>query len=200
MRSNRRGKTRWSTISRVILGLVFIGLAGMLAGCPSKAPGHLRNEIRATNTDRCDDGIKVEVDLNTVGLSQGPPESIPESEYVYGGGSNWLWVKPGKVAYIGWIDDPYDGVLPGGPITITAWCMRTGGQAAGKSVRVFNLDDYEAPWGGIVDAGFVIRDMSADPDTSTYTGYTEVTSAALSIFDWDEWCNLGVPGDCMDIE
>ena len=24
--------------------------------------------------------------------------------------------------------------------------------------------------------------------------------APASIFDWEEWCDLGVPGDCMDIE
>ena len=200
MRSSKRSWVRRPSALRALAGLALIVLAGLLAGCPSKAPGHLRIEIRATNTDRCDNGIKVEVDLNTAGLSQGPPESIPESEYVYGGGSNWLWVKPGKVAYIGWIDDPYDGVLPGGPIAITAWCMRTGGRSPGESVRMFNLDDYEASWGGIIDAGFVVRDMSADPDTSTYAGYSDVTSPAPSIFDWDEWCQLGDPRECSDIE
>jgi len=201
MRSSKRSWVRRPSALRALAGLVLIiVLAGLLAGCPSKAPGHLRIEIRATNTDRCDNGIKVEVDLNTAGLSQGPPESIPESEYVYGGGSNWLWVKPGKVAYIGWIDDPYDRILPSGPLAITAWCMRTGGQAPGKSERTFDLNKYIWNSTHVLVATFTIRDMSADPDTSTYAGYSEVTSPAPSIFDWDEWCQLGDPGDCSDIE
>jgi len=182
-----------------LLAMLLVLAAGLLTGCPSKAPGFLMIEIYATNTDRCDDGIKVEVEFNTDGLTQGPPNSIPEDEYVYGGGSNWLWVKPGKMAWIGWTDDPYDHVLPSDPIIITAWCMRTGGQAPGKSVREFNLGDYVKNR-GVVSTTFVIRDMSADPDTAAYAGYTEVVSPAPSIFDWHEWCELGVPGDCMDIE
>ncbi len=170
-----------------------------LTACPSKAPGHLGVRIFATNTDRCDDGIKVEVEFGASGLSDGPADHVPEDENVYGGGSNWLWVKPGKTGGLGWNDDPYDRILPGGPVTITAWCMRTGGQTPGKSVREFNLDDYRKPY-GILMAVFIVRDMSADPDTANYPGYTEVMTPAPSIFDWEEWCDLGVPGDCMDIE
>ncbi len=165
------------------LPAVVLTLAGLLAGCPSKAPGSLNIEVHATNTDRCDDGIKVEVELDASAFSL-----VPEQ--------NWAWVRPGKVGGLMWMDSAYDNKLPQGPITITAWCMRTGGQTPGKSVRVFNLDNYEASWGGVLDAGFVVRDMSADPDTTSYPGYTEVTSPAPSIFDWEEWCDLGVPGDC----
>ena len=171
----------------LLTGLVLLGLAGLLAGCPSKAPGFLNVEVHVTNTERCNDGIKVEAELDTSAFSRGPEK-------------NWIWLKDGQIGGLMWMDDPYDNQVPGGPIKITAWCMRTGGQAPGKSVRVFNLDDYEAPWGGVLDATFVIRDMSADPDTAAYPGYTEVVSPAPSIFDWHEWCELGVPGDCSDIE
>ena len=185
----------------VSLGILALVLAGLLTACPSsKAPGAFTLLIYATNTDRCDDGIKVEVELDKTGLSRGLPETVPEDENVYGGSSNWIWVKPGKTGGLGWYDDPYDHILPGGPVTINAWCMRTGGQAPGKSVRVFDLDDYEAPWDGVLNADFVVRDMSADPDTVSYPGYTEVVTPAPGIFDWGEWCDLGVPGDCTDIE
>ncbi len=163
-----------------------MGLAGLLAGCPSKAPGFLNVEVRATNTDRCDDGIKVEVSLDTSAFSRGPEK-------------NWIWLKDGQIGGLMWMDDPYDNQLPSGPITITAWCMRTGGQAPGKSVREFNLGDYVKNR-GVVSTTFVIRDMSTDPDTVSYPGYTEVVSPAPGIFDWHEWCELGVPGDCTDIE
>ena len=175
-------------------------LALILTACPqTKAPGHLGIEVHGTNTTRCDDGLKVEVEFNTSGLSDGPAPSVPENENVYGGGTNWVWVKPGKTSGIGWFDDPYDSALPGGPMTVTAWCMRTGGQSPGKSVREFNLDDYQKPY-GILMAVFIIRDMGTDPDTSAYPGYTEVVSPAPGIYDWEEWCDLGVPGDCLNIE
>ena len=198
MRSGRRGGVR--AVLRMLFGLALLGLAGLLAGCPSKAPGHLRIVIHATNTDRCGDGIKVEAVFDDAGLTQGPPASIPENDDIYGGGSNWIWVKPGKRAWVGWYDDPYDRILPGGPMTVSAWCMRKGGQAPGKSVRGFGLTDYV--WGSaqVLAGTFVVRDTSADPDTSAYAGYSEVVTPAPSIFDWEEWCDLGVPGDCMDIE
>ncbi len=180
----RVGKSWWSAVAQALVGLM---LAGLLAGCPGKAPGFLNIEVHATNIERCDEGIKVEVELDASAFSLAPEQ-------------NWVWVRPGKVGGLMWMDSAYDNKLPQGPITITAWCMRTGGQTPGKSVRVFNLDNYEASWGGVLDAGFVVRDMSADPNTASYPGYTEVTSPAPSIFDWEEWCDLGVPGDCTDIE
>jgi len=193
----RAGRRWWPAVAQGLLGLA---LVGVLAGCPSKAPGHLRVEIRATIPDRCDDGVKVELDFDKAGLTQGPPAGLPENDVVYGGGSDWIWVKPGKKAWLGWVDDPYDRVLPGGPITITAWCMRTGGQAPGKSVRSFRLEDYVWSSTHVLVATFVVRDMSFDPDTASYPGYAEVTTPAPSIFDWEEWCDLGVPGDCTDVE
>ena len=141
----------------------------------------------------------MEVEFNTSGLSDGPAPSAPEDENVYGGGTNRVCVKPGKTSGIGWFDDPYDSTLPGGPMTVTAWCIRTGGQSPGKSVRAFNRDDYQKPY-GILMAVFIIRDMSTDPDTASYPGHTEVITPAPCIFNWGERCHLGVPGDCSDIE
>ncbi len=169
-----------------LFGLALIGLMGLLTGCPSKAPGFLNVEVHATNTNRCDDGIKVEVELDASAFSRAPEQ-------------NWVWVGPGQVGGLMWMDSAYDNKLPQGPITITAWCMRTGGQAPGKSVREFNLGDYVESR-GVVNTTFVIRDMSNDPDTVSYPGYTEVMPPAPSIFEWHEWCELGVPGDCLDIE
>ena len=174
----------WSAVVQALVGLV---LAGLLAGCPSKAPGSLNIEVHATNTERCDDGINVEVELDASALSLAPEQ-------------NWVWVRPGKVGGLMWMDSAYDNKLPQGPITITAWCMRTGGQTPGKSVRSFRLEDYIWSSNRVLVAKFVVRDMSADPDTTSYPGYTEVTAPAPSIFDWEEWCDLGVPGDCTDIE
>ena len=178
-----------------LLGLLTLGLSA----CPqTKAPGSLGFGIYATNTERCDDGLKVEVEFNTSGLSDGPAPSVPEDENVYGGGANWLWVKPGKVGWMRWMDDPYDRVVPGGTLRITAWCMRVGDDP-GKSNRSFSLGDYIEP-SGVIATDLMVRDMSTDPDTASYPGYTEVITPAPSIFDWGEWCNLGVPGDCSDIE
>lgn len=178
-----------------VLGLLAFGLTA----CPqTKAPGSLGIGIYATNTERCDDGLKVEVEFNTSGLSDGPAASVSEDENVYGGGANWLWVKPGKVGWMRWVDDPYDRVVPGGTLRITAWCMRVGDDP-GMSNRSFSLADYIEP-SGVIATDFMVRDMSADPDTSAYPGYTEVVSPAPSIYDWEEWCDLGVPGDCSDIE
>jgi len=173
MRVSGQSGARAYALLRALFGLALVGLAGLLAGCPSKAPGFLTVEVHATNTERCDDGIKVEAELDTSAFSRGPEK-------------NWIWLKDGQIGGLMWMDDPYDNQVPGGPIKITAWCMRTGGQTPGKSVRVFNLDDYEAPW-GVLSARFVIRDMSADPDTAAYAGYTEVVSPAPGIFTSQEW-------------
>ena len=175
----RVGRRWWSAVAQALVGL--------LAGCPSKAPGWLNIEVRATNTDRCDDGIKVEVDLDTSALSLAPEH-------------NWVWIRPGQVGGLMWMDSAYDNKLPQGPITITAWCMRTGGHAPGNSVRSFRLEDYIWSSNRVLVATFVVRDMGSDPDTTSYPGYTEVTTPAPSIFDWEEWCDLGVPGDCTDVE
>ena len=118
-----------------LLGALLLLVAGLLTGCPSKALGSLGVGIYATNTERCDDGIKVEVEFNASGLSDGLASYVPEEENVYGGGANWVWVKPGKTA--GWagstIPTTADSTLPGGPVTVSAWCMRTSGQSPGKA-------------------------------------------------------------------
>lgn len=189
-RHNRAFVLRATLLVLLVLGLT---------ACPqTKAPGSLGFGIYATNTERCDDGIKVQVEFNTYGLSKGPAANVPEDKNVYGGGADWLWVKPGKVGWMRWTDDPYDRAVPGGALRITAWCMRVG-KESGRSERIFSLDSYVMS-NHVLGAIFVVRDMSADPDTTSYPGYAEVTTPAPSIFDWEEWCDLGVPGDCTDVE
>jgi len=169
----RSGKVRgWLRWGRVV---ALAATVLVLSGCPltSPPPGYIGLFVNATNTARCDDGIKVEL----VGVQEGwlrPGDELGEDSHLYGEGSYWIWVKPGKQSGTGWMTlDTLNKDPAGKTITVRASCMRTGGAEPGVSERAFDAGDLTAFGGGIVDKSFEIFDSGTDPNyTVTPPGVT----------------------------
>jgi len=174
----RSGKKVWLLLWLVLLGLI--------SGCCITSPplGGLVLDIVATETARCDDGIKVVV------------EGIQEdwgfgTSFFFGntrdGGSNWVWVEPGHTGVLQWdvstrspaVKDPREKQL-----TVKAYCMRKNAEP-GLSQRTFRLEDYVQKTSCYDSLEFskVIADCGGDP---SYT----VTSPGLHIENEDVMNNL----------
>jgi len=169
--------------SRLVLGLVLVGLALGLTACPglnSLAYGIVGIDIDATNTDRCDDGMKVVVE----GIQ--PEWEFGEalfSDNVRESGPNWVWIEPGQWGAIQWqvsLDSLAVKQPEGKEITVKAYCMRTSDDP-GLSQRSIALADYIVQRGlpayNVLEMDLYVRDSGSDPD------YT-VTPPGLTIDDY----------------
>jgi len=121
----------------------------------------------ATDTDRCDDGIKVVV--------EGIQEEWGFSEPIYGDtgndlraqGPNWVWVEPGHAGGIKWevpLSAPATKSPEGKQITIKAYCMRKEAEP-GLSQRSFALVNYMVKRGfnKLLEMELTVRDSGTDP-------------------------------------
>ena len=165
--------------SRHILGLVLVGLAVGLTACPglnSLVYGKVLIEVDATNTDRCDDGMKVVVE----GIQ--PEWDFGEalfSDNVRESGPNWVWIEPGQWGAIKWqvpIDSPAVKQPEGKEITVKAYCMRADSEP-GLSQRIFALADYIVrrglPANNVLEMYVRVHDSGSDPSyTLTPPGLT----------------------------
>ena len=168
---------------------LLLALPALLAGCIlpcSPPPGSIYIKIDTVSTERCDDGIKVEVAINdSSGALVSDNDDHGENECSYGGGVNWEWQKPGCIldALI-WTDTGYDNLVPSGTVTVKAYCMRKNAPP-GYSERSFVIDDYitDGPFHRFAGLAIGIMDTGTDPE------YT-VQSPAPEIMDYDRWCEF----------
>jgi len=160
------------------LGILALVLAGLLTACPGGVVswGIVNIDINATNTNRCDDGVKVVVE----GIQ--PEWEFGEallSDNVRESGPNWVWIKPGQWGAITWdvfINSPAVKQPEGKEITVKAYCMRTSAQP-GLSQRTLALADYIVRRGmpayNVLEMHVQVRDSGSDPDyTVTPPGLT----------------------------
>ena len=178
MRFSNRGFLR-----SAVLALLGLGLAVALTACPGGVVslGGLLVEVNATNTDRCDDGMKVVVEgiQEEWGLD-GPVYPGKGTEELRALGPNWIWVEPGHADGSYWevpVNSPASKNPEGKQITVKAYCMRKDAEP-GLSQRTFALADYMVTRGSnrILEMELTVRDSGSDPD------YT-VTPPGLTIED-----------------
>jgi len=162
----------------VSLGILALVLAGLLTACPGGvlAWGRVVIDIDATNTNRCDDGVKVVVEGIQTEWEFG--EALL-SDNVRESGPNWVWIEPGYAGSLQWkppLDSPAVKQPEGKEITIKAYCMRTAAQP-GLSQRTLALADYIVRRGmpayNVLEMDVRVRDSGSDPDyTVTPPGLT----------------------------
>jgi len=173
--SNRR------LLHLAVLTLLGLGLAVALTACPGGVVslGVLDVGADATNTDRCDDGVKVVVEgIQEEWGFRGP--SYSDTSGFRAKGPNWIWVEPGHWHSIQWevfVNAPASKNPEGKQITVKAYCMRKDAEP-GLSQRTFALADYMVTRGSnrILEMELTVRDSGSDP---SYT----VTPPGLSIED-----------------
>jgi len=160
------------------LGILALVLAGLLTACPGGVLswGVVNIEIDATNTDRCDDGVKVVVE----GIqTEWEFVEVHLSNNVRESGPNWVWIEPGYMGSIDWdvpLDSPAVKQPEGKEITVKAYCMRTAEQP-GMSQRTLALADYIVRRGmpayNVLEMYVRVHDSGSDPDyTVTPPGLT----------------------------
>ena len=174
-----------STSAFAFLLLQVLLLVGLTA-CPglnSLSYGVVDVGANATNTDRCDDGVKVVVE----GIQE--EWGFPTEPY-YGDaggdlrakGPNWVWVEPGHWSGFHWdvpVGSPATKQPEGKQITVKAYCMRKEAEP-GLSERSFALSDYIKQVGlpryNVLQMYITVSDSGTDP---SYT----VTPPGLTIED-----------------
>jgi len=157
------------------LGLL-ISLAFTLSACPEVVSwGAVFIEVKATDTTRCDDGIKVVVE----GIQEDWGLNGPlYEEHIRDKGPNWVWVEPGQWGGIRWdvfVNAQASRNPQGKEITVKAYCMRTGGAEPGLSQRRFAIADYIVQRGknNLLKLTIQVYDSGSDPNyTVTPPGLT----------------------------
>jgi len=143
-------------------------LVGLLTACPGGVVvGAIDIEVDASNTQRCDNGIKAVLEIAGGSIIDGAYNSGP-TPYIYGMGSYWFWVKPGKSYQVGWqTTRAFDSNAANETFKVKAYCMRTQGEP-GLSEREFNAGDFVTE-AGVVLAPIIIKDEGTDPSYTVST-------------------------------
>ena len=160
--------------------LLLVGLTAC-PGLNSLSHGVVDVGANATNTDRCDDGVKVVVEgIQEEWEFRGPTYS--DTSGFRAKGPNWIWVEPGHWHSIQWevpLSAPASENPEGKQITVKAYCMRKEAEP-GLSERSFALSDYIKQVGlpryNVLNMDITVSDSGTDP---SYT----VTPPGLTIGD-----------------
>ncbi len=155
----RYGNSVGKIAALLALGAV---LTGLLTACPGGVVvGAIDIEVDASDTQRCDDGIKAVLEIEDGAIIDAAYNSGP-TPYIYGMGSYWFWVKPGKIYQIPWqTTRAFDNNAANETFKVKAYCMRTQGEP-GLSEREFNAGDFVTE-AGVVLAPIIIEDAGTDP-------------------------------------
>jgi len=165
-------------VRTLVAGMLALGLAALLTACPGVVSlGHFGVDVIATNSERCDDGMKVVVEGIGEDWEWGETLFNNLGDNIRERGQNWVWAEPGKIAMIFWdvpVGTPASENPEGKQLTIKAYCMRKNADP-GLSERAFKLSDYIAVRGGnkVLEMDLQVIDRGKDPDyTVTAPGLT----------------------------
>jgi len=147
-------------------------LAGLLTACPQAVVGSIALVANARGATRCDDGIKVKLEIKEGALITDPYEP-GETDEIYGAGAYWAWVKPEQRFSLHFATTrAFDQNARNETFTVKAYCMRKNAEP-GLSERTFDAGMF------LIEAGVVATEIMVS-DTGTDPDYT-VTSPGLTI-------------------
>jgi len=145
-----------------VLGMLALLLAGLLTSCPRVVVGWIDLTANATNSARCDDGIKAVIEVEEGSLIA-DPNDLGETDAVYGAGAYWVWVKPRRRYTVGFqTTRAFNANAANKSFTVKAYCMRKNADP-GMSERTFNADMFLTE-AGVVDTMITAWDTGVDSE------------------------------------